>query len=196
MGRAEHPAPERSDLAPGFVAAMPQLLDPNFRRSVVLLLRHNDQGTFGLVINRPTEISVRALCESQGIAYRGGEELPMMFGGPVEVEKHLLVLHGEDPLPGLGTEDEIEVARGVRLVTALSGLAELAGRGARRFRCYAGYAGWAPGQLESELEEGAWVPLEADAGLVFDEHPENVWERALRRAGIDPITLVPGGAPS
>lgn len=196
MGRAVHPAPERSDLATGFVAAMPQLLDPNFRRTVVFLLRSDEEGAFGLVINRPTEVSVRALCASQGIEYRGRAAAPMMFGGPVEVDRHLLVLHGEAPLPGLGPEDEVEVAPGVRLVTALEGLAALAEGGARRFRCYAGYAGWAPGQLESELEDGAWVPLEVDPRLVFDEDPERVWDLALRRAGIDPVTLVPGEGPS
>ncbi|RMF70719.1 MAG: YqgE/AlgH family protein [Acidobacteria bacterium] len=196
MGRAAHGAPERSDLAPGFVAAMPQLLDPNFHRTVVFLLRHNDEGSFGLVINRPTQVDVQTLCESQGIESRGQEGVPMMFGGPVEIDRHLLALHGEPPLAGIDPGDEIEIARGVRLVTALDGLAALAGSGSRRFRCYAGYAGWGPGQLEEELEEGAWVPLEADPELIFDEDPARVWELALRRAGIDPITLVPGGGPS
>lgn len=193
MGRARVPGASRSELAPGFIAAMPQLADPNFYRTVVLLLRSSEQGSFGLVINRPTTLSVSELCESQGITYRGGDELSMMFGGPVEVENHLLVLHGESPCLAAGEDGEIEVAPGIRLVTALEGLRILAERGAQRVRCFAGYAGWGAGQLESELADGSWVPLLCDDRLVFDEDSDRIWELALRRGGFDPFTLVPGG---
>lgn len=193
MGRARLPGSSRSELAPGFIVAMPQLADPNFRRTVVFLLRSTEHGSVGLVINRPTNLSVRELCESQGIDYRGDAKLPMMIGGPVEVEQHLLVLHGETPCLERNSDDEVEIVRGIRLVTAVEGLRILAERGSRRFRCYAGYAGWAPGQLESELEEGAWIPLGCDDSLVFDGDFDRVWELAIRRGGIDPFTLVPGG---
>jgi putative transcriptional regulator len=182
--------------APGLVVAMPQLADPNFRRSVVLLLNHGAEGSLGLVINRPSPISVAELCRSQDLPYRGSETARMMIGGPVEIDHHLLVLHGEEPCFPVGSESEVEIAEGVRLVTALPGLAQLAERSSARFRCYAGYAGWGPGQLEGELEQGAWVPLPSDPQLVFAADASMVWERALREGGIDPITLVPGGASS
>lgn len=186
----------RTSLAPGFIAAMPQLTDPNFRRTVVMILRHNDEGTFGLVINRPTDVTVGDLCENQGIVYTGPEATPMMFGGPVEVERHLLVLHGNGRCLPEDCGDEVEIAEGVILVTARTGLEILASRESARFRCYAGYAGWAPGQLEEEMRAGAWVPLACSDDLIFDEPSARVWEMALRRTGIDPITLVPGGEPA
>ncbi len=184
-----------SNLAPGMVVAMPQLSDPNFRRAVVLILRSNDKGAFGLVINRPGDLSVAELCKDQGIDYKGAAGEQIMVGGPVESERHLMVLHGEERLFVSASEEEIDVAPGIRLVTAREGLAMLAVSGAQRFRCFAGYAGWGPGQLEDELDAGAWIPLPADEELVFDVGPgAMVWEQALRRAGIDPISLVPGGA--
>jgi putative transcriptional regulator len=181
------------NLAPGFIAAMPQLSDPNFHRTVVLLLRHGEEGGFGLVINRPAAITVDELCHSQGIPYHGPMEQPVMIGGPVEVDRHMLVLHGEPPIGAPGDEDEMFVAQEIRLVTARAGFIRLTSRGATRFRCYVGYAGWAPGQLDNELAEGAWVPLPASPRLMFDEPAEIVWDSALRQAGIDPATLVPGG---
>lgn len=180
-------------LAPGFLVAMPQLQDPNFSRTVVLLLKSTDAGAFGLVINREAELSVAELCQQQEVAYAGSPEQRVMVGGPVEQESHLLVLHGEQALYSPGSEQEMVITPEIRLVTAMEGLRALAGQGAARFRCYLGYAGWGPEQLQSELNQGAWVPLACDAQYLFDEAPDRVWGRALRRAGIDPISLVPGG---
>lgn len=179
-------------LAPGIIAAMPQLDDPNFRRAVVLLLRHTDQGALGLVLNRPSALTLDELCESQGIGCQPGRREPVMIGGPCEPESHLLVLHGEQALHPAGHPDELLIAPGIRLVTAREGLQELAQRDRNRLRCYLGYAGWGPGQLSGELADGTWVPLTASERLVFDEPADEVWASALRSAGIDPITLVPG----
>ncbi|MDH3284966.1 MAG: YqgE/AlgH family protein [Acidobacteriota bacterium] len=186
----------RDSLAPGLVIAMPQLADPNFQRAVVLLLRSNDEGAFGLVINRPSDLSLKELCQDQDLAYNGPDRLHLMIGGPVEIDSHLLVLHGDEPVFDELSESEILVAPGVYLVTAREGLERLAERGTGRLRCFAGYAGWGPGQLEDEVVDGAWVLLPSDARLLFDDEPAIVWEKALRQAGIDPIALVPGGAPS
>jgi len=183
-------------LAPGFIAAMPQLQDPNFQRTVVFLVKSSDQGAFGLVINRPGPLTVAELCEGQEIPYEGDPGARVMIGGPVEADRHLLVLHGEDPLFPGDSDDELLVAPGIRLVVARAGLERLAVRPGARYRCYLGYAGWAPGQLEAELAAGAWVPLSAHASYLFDVPPEAAWSRALREAGIDPRDLVPGGAPS
>ncbi len=182
--------PIDTKLVPGFIAAMPQLDDPNFKRAVVLLLRINDEGALGLVINRPSAMSVYELCESQGIPCHVDRREPVMVGGPCEAESHLLVLHGDRPLHPEQHPDEIVVAAGIRLVTARDGLGQLAERPAARLRCYLGYAGWGPGQLEDEFTEGTWVPLPVDQALIFDEPAQNIWDAALRMGGIDPITLV------
>jgi putative transcriptional regulator len=180
-------------LAPGFLVAMPQLQDPNFMRTVVLLLKSTDAGAFGLVINREAEVGVDQLCEQQDIPYMGASERRVMIGGPVEQEQHLLVLHGEEALYPPAAEQEMVITPEIKLVTALEGLRMLAGRTDARFRCYLGYAGWGPEQLQGELSQGAWVPLACDAQYLFDVPPDRVWSKALRRAGIDPISLVPGG---
>lgn len=201
------------ELAPGFIVAMPQLDDPNFHRTVVLMLKHGDEGAFGLVINRPGELGVGELMRDQEIPFGGDEAARIMVGGPVEFGRHLLVLHGEPQgapsapsagtpeaapsAPSAGTpqtapEGMLEVSGGIYLITNRETLARLSGAGTRTLRCYVGYAGWGPGQLEQELSEGAWVALPPDPRLVFDELPDAVWERALRAAGIDPATLVPG----
>lgn len=193
------PDPSRAPsaaLAPGMIAAMPQLGDPNFHRSVVLLLKSGEQGAFGLVINREADLTLAELCENHGIAYRGEPDAAVMIGGPVERDRHLLVLHGGQPLFEGGSDEEMRLSDGVTLVTAREGLEHLAAEGTTPFRCYAGYAGWGPGQLERELELGAWVPLPCDADLVFDPEIDDVWAKALRRAGIDPISLVPPGGAS
>ncbi|HHN74841.1 MAG TPA: YqgE/AlgH family protein [Acidobacteria bacterium] len=183
-----------SELAPGLLVAMPQLVDPNFNRSVVLLIKANEEGALGVVINRCANVSLREFLGYQELEYKGPAEIEVNLGGPVEQDSHLLVLHGEEPVFGEESDDEWMLADGVRLITAHDGLAALAERGAGRLRCYVGYAGWAPGQLEWELSEGAWVPLPCEAGLVFDEPTDRIWEQALRRAGLDPVALVPGGA--
>ncbi len=181
----------QAQLAPGFLAAMPNLLDPNFHRAVVLMLRHGDDGAFGLIINRPAPVTAGDFCAEQEIAYGGPPHQPVMVGGPVQADSHLLVLRGTDPGDLEPGGHEISLTEGLAIVTSREGLAELAP--AARVRCYLGYAGWGPGQLESELAEGAWVPLPPDPRLVFDADPAQVWQKALRAAGIDPLTLVPGG---
>ena len=188
-------SPRVVGLAPGFVVAMPQLQDPNFTRTVVLMLRSNEEGALGVVVNRSTSIPLGEFLAHQNVEFAGGPEHRLNLGGPVEQDSHLLVLHGEEePLMGEGSPEELELAPGLRLIVAREGLRVLAARNSRRFRCYLGYAGWGPGQLEWELSEGAWVALPCDSGLVFDEPQEDVWHSALRQAGIDPISLVPGGA--
>jgi putative transcriptional regulator len=188
---AEQVKEVRDNLAPGFLAAMPNLLDPNFHRTVVLMLRHGDEGAFGLVINRPASVTAGEFCAEQEIPYGGPPNQPVMVGGPVQVDSHLLVLRGtesEDDEPGT---HEIALTEGLAIVASREGLAHLFP--ASRVRCYLGYAGWGPGQLEDELAEGAWVPLPPDPRLVFDSDPAKVWQKALRSAGLDPLTLVPGG---
>jgi putative transcriptional regulator len=189
MGRAMGMHLDR--LAPGFIVAMPQLDDPNFHRTVVLVLRHTDEGALGVVINRPGEITVAELFADQEIPYAGPSDQKIMVGGPVEFGRHLLVMHGEATAGESGGEQP--VTEGVVLLTDREALARVSASGASRLRCYVGYAGWGPGQLENELAEGAWVPLAANARLMFDDKPETVWDKALRLGGIDPVTLVPGG---
>jgi putative transcriptional regulator len=175
-------------VAPGLLVAVPQLQDPNFKRSVVLLLQQNEEGALGVVINRESQLLLRDLCEDHDIDYAGDPGKRVRRGGPVQPEQGL-VLYGEeheDP-EGRPVMDGLHVSASR---TTLERLCHLA-RG--RFHCYSGYAGWGPGQLEREIGEGSWILAPVDPGLVLDRTPEEMWEQTLRGIGIDPAALVAGG---
>jgi putative transcriptional regulator len=172
-----------------FLISVPQLQDPNFRHSVILLVEHNPEGALGLVINRPSPGELSRLLAENGIEYRGPSGARVMVGGPVRPMQALL-LHSEDESDGASTQ----VCEGIRLSGSVETLKRVFSREAPRARLYFGYAGWGPGQLETELEAGAWLVAPVDPALVFDTDSEQVWERALRDIGVDPSSLAPPGS--
>ena len=166
---------------------MPQLLDPNFFRSVVLLVEHDEGGTFGLVLNRATDLPVGELCSSLGIDWQGGDEPLVGWGGPVQPEHGSLLLGDAAP-------EHLEAApilRGVRFSRSPEVLRLVAEQPATRFRAFLGYSGWGPGQLREELIQGAWLVAPATPEFVFDVARQTLWDRVVRHLGIDPATLVP-----
>lgn len=178
-----------SRLSPGFLVASPGLLDPNFKRSVVLLVDHTDQGSLGFVINRTSDLELAALAEGVSIPREDvtGQGL-IMVGGPVAPETGWIVLdpRGVTGLPG----DTIAVTAGVAVSTSRALLERLMrGELGARQMLVLGYAGWGPGQLDAELAQGAWIPVDLDEGVVFDTGIDNRWGAALRSAGIDPARL-------
>ena len=177
-----------STLAPSFLIAVPQLLDPNFRQSVVLLLQQRDDGALGIVVNRESSLRLQELCRDHDIAYGGDPEKRVRVGGPVQPEQGLVLYGSEHPDPeGKPVTDGL-------LVSASTGtLSRLCHLETGRFHCYSGYAGWGPGQLEREIGDGSWIIAPASAALVLDSPPEEIWLRALSDNGIDPAAIVPGG---
>ena len=178
-------------LAPGFLIAVPQLQDPNFHLSVVLLLQQNNEGALGLVINRPTPMLLKDLCDRNSIPYAGDPDKRIRMGGPVQPEQGLVV-YGEEHVDPEGRE----VVDGLHVSASTGTLSRLCNLSQGRFQCYAGYAGWGPGQLEREISDGAWILGPADPRVVLDVAPEQIWESTLRSMGIDPAAIVPGGAES
>jgi putative transcriptional regulator len=176
-------------LAPSLLVAMPQLLDPNFRRTVVLLVHHDDEGTFGVVLNRTSDITALRLCESIDIDWKGDPDSEIHWGGPVQPQTGWVIFDEaslEDEL-----EDEVKrVADGVSFAGSLDVLRRMAGDPPEHLRVMLGYAGWGPGQLEFELAEGAWLVAPVERGVVFDVTPEEMWAAVLRSLGIEPATLV------
>ncbi|HUT77871.1 MAG TPA: YqgE/AlgH family protein [Polyangia bacterium] len=179
-------------LAPGFLVAAPQLQDPNFARTVVLVLEHDDEdGSLGLVINRPAMVAVEQILEILGLEGEGpgclGDESTVMYGGPVATEFGW-ILH----TPDWQRESTRAVGEGV-CVTANREILEaiVARRGPSRFLFCLGYSGWGPGQLVSELKAGAWITVPFAADLVFDVEADHKWGAALARLGIDPMALAP-----
>jgi putative transcriptional regulator len=178
-----------SEIAPGLLLAMPQLDDPNFSRAVVLMVQHDDQGSFGLVLNRPSETAVIEVTAPLGMRWRGDPSAVVWLGGPVSPESGWL-LH--EPLREVTGEGTFELGDGIALSTSPDKFRTLVEQPPRHLRFFAGYAGWGAQQLESELAQGAWLTAGATAQLVFETPAERMWDAALRSLGIEPSSLVPG----
>lgn len=175
-------------IAPTLLLAMPQLRDPNFNRSVVLLCEHGTEGALGFVVNRPTDIRAADSVALDPPA-RSDSGLVLWTGGPVEPQRGFLLL-GQDP----GVGDSERISDGFHLTASVDVLrrlleAEPAEIARQRCRLLLGYAGWGPGQLDSELAASAWLTASLDASLVFDTPPDAMWERAIRSLGVDPMAL-------
>ena len=177
-------------LAGRLLVATPVLGDPNFRRTVVLVVEHEpEQGTLGVVLNRPTEVQVEQVLEpwtelvtGPSVVFRGGPVSPNSAlalalahvpGTDEPVGWHPLE-GGAQPIPGA-------VAR-LGLVD-LEAPPELLAGGITSLRVFAGYAGWGPGQLQAEIEEGAWYVLAGEPTDAFLAEPERLWPEVLRRQG-------------
>ena len=156
------------------LVATPPLVDPNFDRTVVLMLEHGDEGALGLVLNRPSETELedvlpewRSLASSPSVVFAGGPVSPdsviaLARGAGRDVEGYV------ELLDDLGT---IDLGRDpLDLGAPLSGL-----------RVFVGYAGWAPGQLDNELEEGAWFVVDVENDDPFATEPDRLWRNVLRR---------------
>lgn len=176
--------------APALIIAMPDLLDPNFHRTVVLLIEKNDQGAFGVVINRAGDSKVQELCTGLNVDWGGDESTAALYGGPVGTQQGFL-LHGE--VPDDVVVNSREVSPGVRIASDMETFRTLCRRPPTDLRILLGYAGWAPGQLEVEMRSGAWLTAEVTPDIVFHTPLESIWDRTLRGLGIDPSMLVAGG---
>jgi len=166
-----------STLQGQFLVASPHLGDGNFYRSVVLIIKHDDDGAFGLVLNRPTGNTVqdvwRMVTEQELQCDR-----PIYLGGPVQGP--LVCLHR------LKSCAEAEVLPGVYFAAHKDELQKIVSQKSKPFRLFMGYAGWAGGQLEGEMKVGGWLTLPADKALVFDDR-EDLWEQVVRSIGQDVI---------
>jgi putative transcriptional regulator len=192
VARIPHPATLRvvasSSIAPSFLVAMPQLRDPNFRRSVVLLVHHDEEGTFGVVLNRPTEITAMGLCATLEVDWCGAPEKGIGWGGPVQPQTGWL-LFGDDV--AIEARDDVKrVGEGVHFAGSLDVLRRVAQDPPQNLHVLLGYAGWGPGQLESELAEGAWLIAPVSRDVVFGVESSVMWDYVLRSLGIEPSTLV------
>jgi putative transcriptional regulator len=164
--------------------ATPPLADPNFDRTVVLMLEHGDEGALGLVLNRPTAEDIDELLPAWRPLVTGD---PVLFdGGPVE---HAAVIGlawvRPDPYDLDDRSDEFDeevVEEGLGTVDLSGDPFGLTDR-VEQLRLFRGYAGWGPGQLEDELEANAWIVLDADRGDPFTGAPQSLWRDVLRRQG-------------
>ncbi|MET8139377.1 YqgE/AlgH family protein [Sphaerisporangium sp. NPDC005288] len=166
----------------GLLVATPLLDDPNFRRGVVLILEHDeDGGTLGVMLNRPSEVTVTQVLPSWDSLVSGP---PVLFeGGPVQTDSALAlasVPSGQEPLGWRRLHAGSSAVSKLGTVDLDAPPEILAGE-ITQMRIFAGYAGWTAGQLESEIREGSWYVVEAEPGDTFDSRPANLWRSVLRR---------------
>jgi len=182
---SERPAEAQrtASLGGDLLVASPDMRDPRFARTVVYLIRHDASGAQGLVVNRPLgDIALGKLLDQMrrdGSTASGNVRLH--GGGPME-GRRMFVLHtGEYTSAGTTA-----IKNGVSVTTDPDILQSMAkGQGPRRVRIVVGYAGWGPGQLEAEMEAGAWIRAAADESLLFDDDYDKKWERAQTRQKLD-----------
>ncbi|MGQ0631459.1 MAG: YqgE/AlgH family protein [Sporichthyaceae bacterium] len=164
------------------LVASPDLDDPNFARTVVLLLSHAPDGSLGVVLNRPTEMTVASVLSGWGGI--GSDPDVVYAGGPVGVDS-ALALAALDAVPagtGAARMGWRPVVGSVGLINLDTDPASLSGS-LQGMRVFAGYAGWSGGQLMGELGEGSWAIVDSHAGDAFTRHPGKLWSTVLRRQG-------------
>jgi putative transcriptional regulator len=176
-----------SSLAPAFLVALDVLVDPNFERTVVLMLEHDpEHGALGLVVNRETDVPLAQLCKTQSMRWLGEPGRCVDWGGPVGEDSGWVLL---DDIAAEGV-DAIALADGLHWARSRDALKRIAENPALTSRVLLGYAGWGAGQLEAEIAAGAWLVVPASASVVFATPPEERWAAAIRSIGVDPAMLV------
>jgi putative transcriptional regulator len=156
------------------------LVDPNFRRTIVLVGEHNEEGALGVVLNRPIPVTVREAVPA--LASLVPDDEALFSGGPVQPQSAVVIAEFDDPgRAGLLVMGSIGFMIGDVEPDDIGGV--------RRARVFAGYSGWGPGQLEGELEESAWIVEPATPADVFAEDPDALWTLVVRRRGGDAALL-------
>lgn len=185
---SEPKVPASLDLKHQFLIAMPAMADTNFERSVVYVCDHSDKGALGLVINRPTDLTLGKLFDRVDLKLEIAPRMndPVYFGGPVQTERGF-VLHGVAPADKttlysstLAISDEISLTTSKDVLEAIAG-----GSGPDKVLVTLGYSGWGAGQLEREILQNAWLTVSAAPQIIFDVAADEKYNAALQLLGIN-----------
>ena len=176
-----------NSLAPRLLLSMPQLNDPNFKQTVVLLCEHGEKGAFGLVLNRQTDTPASSVVRlTPPVEVDNG--LQLWIGGPVEPERGWILMGDQRT-----DAEAVRVCDGLYLSTSADLLRQLlVNRPQGRTRLLTGYAGWGAGQLDAELAASAWLIADVQLDLIFETQATQMWETAIRRLGAEPSMLQMG----
>ncbi len=171
-----------------FLIAMPSLQDDFFKRSLTYICEHNEEGAMGIVINQPAGMTLKellALTKIEGeVDPKRGEHL-VVAGGPVSQDRGF-ILHSPKP----GYSSSLSVNSSIMVTTSKDILEDLGNNKAPSQTIIAlGYAGWSAGQLEQEIQDNAWLIVEADTDLLFDTPIHQKWDKAVRKLGVEPWQL-------
>jgi putative transcriptional regulator len=157
------------------LVASPQLADPNFRRSVVLIIQHNDQGALGLILNRPLETSIDMVWDQVSDSPCLSDH-PLHQGGPCESD--LLALYsGQAYGEAMG---DLKVLPGVWFISNKNEIETVLSDADSRVRCFIGYSGWGVGQLDAEIQAGSWLIHPAVEDYIFSDNPR-IWSKLMTR---------------
>ena len=181
-----------------FLIAMPGLEDAPFVRSVVYLCEHSSKGALGLIINKPSDISLKKLFDKVELSLGRNDlqETQVFNGGPVQQERGF-VLHEAIDAIGVPADESIyastmTIPGGLEMTTSKDVLEAMStGAGPRRVLVTLGYSSWGEGQLESELAENSWLTVGADLGVIFDTPVEQRWDVALKLLGLESWMISP-----
>lgn len=174
---------EPSSLANHFLIAMPDLDDPNFKRTVTYLCEHNKNGAMGFIINRPINVTLKEILEHMQIPHNNGVvgNQSVLYGGPAQPERGF-VIHPTDTQ----WESSLAISEHISITTSKDVLQSLGqGKGPDNALIALGYAGWEAGQLEEELHKNSWLCAPADPKILFDTPFEKRWEKAAGLIGVD-----------
>jgi putative transcriptional regulator len=188
---SENPGTASLSFANHFLIAMPSMLDPVFGGSVVYLCEHNDEGALGIIINKPTDMTMDILFERIDLELEIAPDLsrfdgePVMFGGPVQVERGFVLHSNCEPFSSMmKVTDEIALTTSKDVLEAVA-----SGHGPQRLLVTLGCAGWSAGQLEDEIARNGWLTVRADASIIFDLPIEERFAAAMKLLGFDPMML-------
>jgi putative transcriptional regulator len=166
-----------------FLIAMPSMADPNFNETVTYICKHDAEGAFGIVVNRPSDLSLGEMLGQLAIdlADRGIAERPVMHGGPVEPERGFILHRAEHTY-----EATLVASADIKLTSSPDILAAFGrGTGPEPALVALGYAGWGRGQLEAELGSNTWLTVPASPTIIFETPVEQRWTAALGLPGVD-----------
>jgi len=173
-----------------FLIAMPSLDDPYFSRSLTYICEHNDDGAMGIVVNQPSTMTLRELLEQTDkgaeVNKESGEQI-ILAGGPVSQERGF-VLHSHHA----GWSSSLSLTSDVMVTTSKDILTAIGQKSGPQHSIIAlGYAGWTAGQLDKEIQENAWLTVEADENILFNTPIHKRWQAAVKKLGVDVWQLAP-----
>ncbi len=175
-----------------FLIAMPELQDPNFSRTVTLICQHDANGALGVVINRPMEqLTLQDILDQFDLSSPASDSpigAPVYLGGPVQQQLGLVLHEGIGEWGStLKISDELGLTSSRDILESMS-----TAQGPNHALLTLGYAGWGAGQLEDEIQDNAWLSVEADCEIIFRTPPKERWQAAAAKIGVDISQLAPG----
>jgi putative transcriptional regulator len=166
--------------------ASPDLSDPNFAKTAILIVEHNENGAFGLVVNRPLEVTLRQMAAALKVSWGGGEEtLPVFGGGPVMTES-IWLLRERAPEEASVSPNARVVEPGLVITSDAEEIRGALEKPGGVFKIFAGYSGWGESQLEAEMAQGSWLVARPSREMIFTRTAGESWNRALTEMGINP----------